>query len=155
MSSSPLVTKSVRIRAPIDKVWDTLTDPKKIEQWLNGDHVETTWEIGSPITFKGTFMGKKYQDKGTVLKFEPGRVMQYTYLSRWSRLPDTPENHSIITITVEPADEDTALTLNHERFATDEMYKHSRFHWEMTLNALKGLIEADSAPFQASKSESP
>lgn len=82
MSNSPAVAKFVRIRAPIDRVWDTLTDPKKIEQWLNGAHVETTREIGSPITFRGTFIGKKYQDKGTVLKFEPGRIMQYTYLGR-------------------------------------------------------------------------
>jgi hypothetical protein len=41
--------------------------------------------------------------------------------------PAAPENHSIITITVEAAHEDTVLFLNHQRFATDEMYKHSSF----------------------------
>jgi len=61
-------------------------------------------------------MGKKYQDKGIVLKFEPGRDMEYTYWSSWSRLPDTPENHSIIPITVEPVGEDTGLALNHGHF---------------------------------------
>ena len=143
MPHSPVVKSSIRIRAPIATVWDALVDPKKIERWLNGAHVETTWKPGSAITFSGSLEGMTYRDKGSVLKFEPEAILQYTHWSKWSRIPDTPANYSIVTLTVEPADSATLLAVRHENFATEEMYRHSKSHWETTLPVLKQMIEDD------------
>jgi uncharacterized protein YndB with AHSA1/START domain len=140
-----VVAQSVRIRAPLARVWAALVDPTQIEQWLNGAHIETTWQVGSPITFSGTLEGMTYRDKGTVLQFEPRRIMQYTHWSKWSRLPDTPDNYSAITITVEPAREGTLLAVRHEHFVTDEMYNHAKLHWQTTLPVLKEMVEAEHA----------
>lgn len=142
IASAPAVTQSIRIRAPLDAVWDALVDPQKIAQWLNGAHVETTWKPGSPITFSGSLEGMTYRDKGVVVKLEPQALMQYTHWSKWSRLPDTPEHYSVITITVTPAQGGTLLAVRHENLATEEMYKHSKSHWETRLPELKKLLEA-------------
>jgi uncharacterized protein YndB with AHSA1/START domain len=142
IATTPAVNQSIRIRAPLGKVWDTLIDPEKIAQWFNGAHVETTWQPGSAITFSGSLEGMTYRDKGTVVKLEPEALMQYTHWSRWSRLPDTPEHYSVITITVTPADGGTLLAVRHENLATEEMYKHSKSLWAATLPVLKKLIES-------------
>ena len=141
IASAPAVSQSIRIRAAIGKVWDALIDPQKIALWLNGAHVETTWKPGSAITFSGSLEGMTYRDKGTVVKLEPEALMQYTHWSTWSRLPDTPKHYSVITITVAPTDGGTLLAVRHENLATDEMYKHSKSHWETTLQVLKKLLE--------------
>jgi uncharacterized protein YndB with AHSA1/START domain len=141
MAKTPVVSESIRIRAPIAIVWDALIDPQKIEQWLNSTHVETTWKPGSPITFSGSLEGMTYRDKGIVLQFEPESILQYNHWSKWSRIPDTPDNYSVITLTVERSGADTLLAVRHENLATDEMYKHSKLHWQATLPLLKQLIE--------------
>lgn len=59
-----------------------------------GIELITNWKVGSPITIKG-FHHIKFENKKTVLQFEPDKVLQYDYLSSLSRLPDKPENYSI------------------------------------------------------------
>jgi uncharacterized protein YndB with AHSA1/START domain len=142
-ANTPAVNRSIRIRAPIATVWDALIDPQKIEQWLNGAHVQTTWKPGSPIMFSGSLEGMTYRDKGVVLQFEPEAILQYSHWSKWSRIPDTPDNYSVVTLTVARSAADTLLAVRHENLATDEMYKHSKFHWEMTLPVLKQMLEAE------------
>jgi uncharacterized protein YndB with AHSA1/START domain len=142
IASPPAVAQSIRIRAPIGKVWEALVDPHKIAQWLNGAQIETTWKPGSAITFSGSLEGMTYRDKGTVVQLEPEALMQYTHWSKWSRLPDTPENYSIVTMTVAPMQGGTLLAVRHENLATDEMYRHSKSLWETRLPELKKLVEA-------------
>ncbi|HVY80953.1 MAG TPA: SRPBCC family protein [Steroidobacteraceae bacterium] len=142
MASPPPVTQVIRIRAPLGKVWEALVDPQKIAQWLNGALIETTWEPGSAITFTGSLEGMTFRDKGVVVQLEPQALMQYTHWSTWSRLPDTPEHYSIITITVAPEKGGTLLAVRHENLATEEMYLHSKSHWETRLPELKKLVES-------------
>src|SRR3989442_10144144 len=46
-----------------------------------GAEVETDWQVGSPITFKGDWEGKPYEDKGEILVFEPERKLAYSHRS--------------------------------------------------------------------------
>src|SRR5207248_11804729 len=39
-----------------------------------GAEVQTDWQVGSPITFKGEWNGKSYEDTGESLAFEPERT---------------------------------------------------------------------------------
>jgi uncharacterized protein YndB with AHSA1/START domain len=63
-----LVAKtSLSIAAPAAKVWDALVNPQVIKQYMFGTAVVSDWQPGSPITWKGEWKGKPYEDKGTIL----------------------------------------------------------------------------------------
>src|SRR5947207_2212477 len=100
---------SIVLNAPVDKVWDALTNPALIKQYLFGTNVAATWDVGSPITWSGEWEGRSYTDKGTVLKADHGKVLQYSYFSSLSGKPDLPENYNIITIKLTPQGKSTAL----------------------------------------------
>ena len=59
-----VATAQTEIDASPDKVWDALTDPDQIKQYMFGSQVETDWRPGSPIVWKGEYEGKQYEDKG-------------------------------------------------------------------------------------------
>ena len=58
---------AVDIEASPSEVWGSLTDPEAIKQYFLGADVETDWRVGSPITFRGEWQGKSYEDKGEIL----------------------------------------------------------------------------------------
>jgi len=81
MSQELIVEKSVEIATSRNRVWRALTDPEMIIQWMSGANVESTWELGSEITFSGTMpnFNKKYRDHGTVLAVEREKFLQYSH----------------------------------------------------------------------------
>jgi uncharacterized protein YndB with AHSA1/START domain len=84
------------IHAPMEKVWDALTNPVVVKEYFFGSDLVTDWKVGSPIYFQGEWEGKPYQDKGIVLEFTPLKSLSFSYLSNWSGLPDLPENYLLI-----------------------------------------------------------
>ena len=140
-----VVLKSVEISASPDAVWRTLTEPDRITKWMDGAHVESTWELGSDITFSGTMpnFNKKYRDRGTVLAVERGKLLQYSHWSQMTRRPDLPQNRTILTFTLEPLGETTRLTLRQENFHSEVEYKHANFFWGVALHILKKWVEGE------------
>ena len=68
MSKTYVAKAAITINAPASKVWDALTKPDLIKQYLFGTEVTTDWQAGSPITYRGTWEGKTYEDKGKILQ---------------------------------------------------------------------------------------
>jgi uncharacterized protein YndB with AHSA1/START domain len=68
--------------------------------------------VGSPITMKGEFKGKAYEDKGEILTFDAPRVLAFSHWSAMSGDADAPENYHIVTFELEPAGEKTRVTLS-------------------------------------------
>lgn len=136
-----VVDKSVRIRAPIEEVWRALVDPDMTARWLGGARVESTWEVGTAITFTGTLQGKDFRDSGTILAIEPGKILRYNHWSRFSRLPDAAESRSVITLRLESTNGETCLSVKHEHPPVDPMSKHSDYFWGVALEVLKGLVQ--------------
>ena len=58
-----IAKESISINAPVGKVWDALTNPEVIKQYMFGTNVISDWKEGSPIVWKGEWQGKKYEDK--------------------------------------------------------------------------------------------
>ena len=54
MSKTYVAKAAITINAPASKVWDALTNPDLIKQYLFGTEVTTDWQVGSPITYRGT-----------------------------------------------------------------------------------------------------
>lgn len=131
------------IHAPVSKVWDGLTLPELVKQYFFGSNLVTTWKPGSPIYFRGEWEGKPYEDKGTVLKFEPGKMLQYNYFSSWSDLKDSPENYQTITYRVKSKGDRTVLIILQGNIDTLEKKLHSAQNWAALMKELKKLMESD------------
>ena len=141
MAIDKILNKSVFIKASPAKVWDALTNPELIKQWLFGTNVISDWNVGSPIYFTGEWQGTEYKDKGTILQLEKEKVFQYNYWSGFSGLPDSIEYYSIITFTLEPTSKGTQLNLTQSNFPTETGYEHSDKNWDTVLEVMKTVIE--------------
>ncbi|MCD0470348.1 SRPBCC domain-containing protein [Flavobacterium sp. JAS] len=141
MATDKILNKTISINAPISKVWNVLTNPEEIKEWLFGTIVISNWRVGDPILFTGSWQGVDYEDKGVILKFEIEKVFEYNYWSGFSGLPDSPENYSVILFELTANDDKTILTLTHSNFATETMYEHSDKNWDATLDLMKKIIE--------------
>lgn len=73
-----IIEKTRDINASNKVVWNVLTDPDYIKDWL-GVHIETDWREGSPITFSFSWDGQDFTDKGHVLKFKEADTFSYDY----------------------------------------------------------------------------
>jgi uncharacterized protein YndB with AHSA1/START domain len=141
MDNSIVLHKTFQFNAPVAKVWDALTNPEKIKQYLFGTQTITDWKEGSPIIWTGTWEGKEYKDKGTVLKCEKEKVLKYSYWSGFSGTPDVPENYTFLTFELSPKDGGTNLSFMQEGFHSQEGYDHSDANWTMVMDAMKKLVE--------------
>jgi uncharacterized protein YndB with AHSA1/START domain len=142
-TSGKLFNKTIQINAPIAQVWDTLTAPELMKKWMSETEIQilTDWKVGSPILIRGRLHGIKFENKGTVLQFEPQKILQYSHLSSISRLPDQPESYSIFEFQVASLGNLTTLTFTVSNFPTEIIYKHLGFYWNVTLEILKKMIE--------------
>src|SRR4030095_12807143 len=101
---SKIVSKTILINAPTLKVWETLTNPELMKKWISETEINiiTDWKVGNPIIMRGSLHRINFENKGIVLQFEPEKILQYNHLSSLSRLPDKPENYSIIEFRLAP-----------------------------------------------------
>lgn len=155
--TSPLpdrVVKSIEIDVSAEHVWHALTDPSRVTAWMSDDEMSlaTTWEPGSAIVFRGRLHGKiPFENSGTVLAFEPARVLRYSHYSSLSRraLPDTPEHHVILEFALSPCARGTSLVLTLSNLVDYAVYGHLNFYWEMTLDVLKRYCETGTTAARA------
>ena len=140
---------TVLIKAQPIVVWQTLTIPACMTQWMAEPEmmleITTDWKIGKPIVIKG-FHHIAFENKGTVLQFEPVRCLRYSYLSSLSRLTDIPENYTIIDFSLRPIVDHTSVTITLSNFPTEAIFKHVQFYWSTTMEILKEYTEKQTLP---------
>jgi len=141
MSKGLIAKTSVSISVPITRVWDALTNPKVIKQYMFGTEVVSDWKEGSRIVWKGEWQGKEYKDKGMILKLNADKLIQYSHFSPLSGLPDTPENYHIVTIKLSAKGTHTLVSLSQDNNSNEQEREHSEKNWGMMLAGLKGILE--------------
>lgn len=132
---------SILTSASKQAVWNALTDPAVIKQYLFGTNTITTWEPGTQVIFEGEWQGKKYQDKGTVLVNVPEKMLQYNYWSSMSGIEDKAENYMIVTYLLDGNGDNTTLTLTQENIPDEKTKNHSMDNWQQVLAAIKKILE--------------
>jgi uncharacterized protein YndB with AHSA1/START domain len=134
---------TVTIDVPVSRVWEALVTPALIKQYLHGTDVESDWKVNHPITFRGVWKGKSYEDKGVIKQVEPEHMLQYSFWSSLAGKPDKPENYILVTYKLESKGEaETLLTIMADDPNADEKVReHMEQNWSMVLKALKDLLE--------------
>lgn len=146
MDNDHVAEASVTVDAASERVWDALVDPADIEQYMFGTRVESDWEEGSSIVWKGEWEGKRYEDRGEILELEPRRRLRYTHYSPLSGAPDVPESYHTVTVELSEEGSVTRVLLTQDNNPTEEAREHSEKNWEMMLSGLKKHVEGSGGP---------
>jgi len=141
MSNTLTAQASVQVHAPKNRVWDALTKPELVKEYLFGTEMVTDGKVGSPILYRGSWEGKQYEDKGVILESEPGRSFVSTYWSSMRGLPDTPENYNKVGYKLDQVDGTTTVTVVQDNIKSEEERKHSEENWKTVLEGLKKVVE--------------
>jgi uncharacterized protein YndB with AHSA1/START domain len=134
-------TQSITIGAPVDRVWNALTNPDMIRQYLFGTEAVSDWKEGSPIIYRGEWQGKAYEDKGMVVKVVPETYLETTYWSGLEGHPDLPENYKRVIYKLVTEKSGTRVTVTQENNASKEEKSHSEQNWKMVLEGMKRILE--------------
>jgi uncharacterized protein YndB with AHSA1/START domain len=142
-----VIENSATIHAPPSDVWRALTDPDLMKQWIAEPvmriEITTDWKFGSPIIVKGHHNNVDFENKGTILQFEPYSTLRYSHLSSISGLPDRAENYTMIEFRLERAEENsTLLNVRISNFPVESAFEHWQFYWNVTIGVLKRFIES-------------
>lgn len=147
MAGSLVAESSVTISAGSGKVWKAITTPSVIKQYLFGTTVESTWKEGEPISYKGEYNGKAYEDKGTILKMVPGKLFESTYWSSMGGKEDKPENYNKVAYQLDEKDGQTTVTITQDNIGSEDEKKHMVSNWDGVLVKLKEVIESAAGDF--------
>jgi uncharacterized protein YndB with AHSA1/START domain len=132
---------TITFEAPIEKVWQGITDPAIVKQYFFGTNLKSDWKVGGRITFSGEWEGHKYEDGGTIIEIDPPKLLKYTYWSSMSGTEDTPENYNNITQELSEDNGVTTLVITQEGVKNQEAKEHSEQNWKSVFEGLKKIIE--------------
>lgn len=141
MKENLTANASISLDATPSKVWEALTNPKLIKQYMFGTEVTSDWKQGNPITWKGEYEGKSYKDKGVIKKIEANKILQHTYLSGMTGKEDKPENYATVTYKLSKEDDKTMLSLSQDNNENEEAKEGSIKNWKTVLKKLKEVVE--------------
>jgi len=145
MNQSLIVSQSITVNAPVEKVWNALTDPAIIAEYLFSTETITDWKVGSEIIFQGVYGDNKefsYRDRGIILENIFNQTISYSYWSGFTGLEDKPGNYATVTYTLKRIDDDhTGFTWTQKGFATEAGYQHSLNGMPAFLEQIKAIME--------------
>lgn len=141
MAGKLIAAMSISLKAPLNKVWNALTDPTIIKEYLFGTETSTDWKKGSPITYRGEWDGKPYEDKGQVVDVVPGRRLHTTYYSPLQGREDKPENYKNVIYELDSSAEHTILTLSQDNIDSEDELLHAEANWSRVLDNMKRVVE--------------
>jgi len=141
VAADHIAQTTTTINAPADAVWRALVSPDANREFMFGANVESDWQPGRPITWRGEWEGKPYEDKGEILRAEENRCLSYTHFSPLTGQPDVPENYHTVTIELEGHGDETRVSLSQDNNASEEERQHSEENWAVMLRGLKQYVE--------------
>lgn len=129
------------IAASAVRAWAALTEPDEIAAYMWGTRVETTWEIGSPVTWHGEHEGKVYQDKGEVLAYDEPHALSVTHYSPLMGQPDEPKNYHTLVYTLTADGDRTHVRLTQDGCDDEAQAEQFSANWQQMLDSLKAHVE--------------
>ena len=151
MSNELFVRNSISIDAPVEKVWDVLTNPEQTKKYMFGCETVSDWKPGSPLLWKGNYEGKEMVFvKGDIVDIDPGKYLAYTTIDPNSTIDDISENYLTVTYSLSDNNGHTSLTVTQGDYTKvadgERRYKEASNNgegWNPILVEIKKIAEAD------------
>lgn len=140
--SGTVATAETDIHASPQRVWTALTEPEQIAAYMGGSRVETTWQVGSSITWSGEYDGRAYQDKGEVLTYDEPHVLSVTHYSPLTGQDDRPENYHTVAYTLTAVGDITRLSLTQDGCTDEAQAEQFSRNWQQILEGVKTHVES-------------
>jgi uncharacterized protein YndB with AHSA1/START domain len=134
---------TIRIKATIQKVWDTITKPELVKLWQYGSDLQTTWEVGSDIKFRTEWDGKIFEQWGKVLEIRPTELIKYNLFAPRPNLEDKPENYFVMIYILTDEDGQTKLEIIQEDNRLNAVQEEPQGEESPILRSLKQLAETN------------
>ena len=137
---------NITINASTNKVWETITNPDKIEQYMFGSRCDSTWNPGSKANYYILQNEKEITVvKGEVIRSEPNKLLEHTLFPANSGIEDTLENYLVIIYELEEKGDETELTITQKGYKYvdngQERYIDTQKGWKAILPKLKEVAE--------------
>jgi uncharacterized protein YndB with AHSA1/START domain len=130
------IERELRIEAPIERVWQVITDPAYVARWF-GQKAEIDLRPGGAAVFGWTDYGDGH---AVVERVEPPREFAF----RWAREHDVPLDQAATTTLVEfslsPVGAGTRLRLVESGFTDETHRKENTEGWDAELADLVALL---------------
>ncbi|MCL3859405.1 SRPBCC domain-containing protein [Actinotalea sp. K2] len=112
--TTPQIETEILIDAPVEKVWQVVTQADHLGTWFADDGAEIDLRVGGTLTLRWREHGT-YRARIDVV--EPNRCFAF----RWTTSPDTeiaPGNHTRVELTLTPQGDGTRLSVVESGFDT-------------------------------------
>jgi uncharacterized protein YndB with AHSA1/START domain len=115
--SKLVVENTISINAPIDKVWDILTNAEQTKKYMFGCETVSSWKPGSSLLWRANYEGKEMVFvKGNIIAIQPPVLLTYTVIDPHADMPDIPDNYLNVTYQLSEQDGITTLTVSQDGF---------------------------------------
>lgn len=137
---------TVDIAADRNKVWQLLTEPGKVQQFMLGMQPQSDWKVGSELRWQGRHEEKPDDNaRGKLVTMEAGSRLAYTFYYPGYGYPDQDEYYNLVSFELLPLENGTLVKVEQGDFSVfkegEEFAKHSTQFWDMALQKLKELAE--------------
>ena len=135
---------SVTINTSKAHVWDALVNPEKIKQYMPVTSVVSDWRENSPIVWRSEFQDKPFEVRGTILRSDPERLLEYDHslpVFRASGRGHSSSSYRRVTIELRDEGAQTHVSVTEKGNETKGEFEHSEGSWRMVLNGMKALLE--------------
>jgi uncharacterized protein YndB with AHSA1/START domain len=140
--TTPSAQVSTEVETSLESAWKALTNPEVLGNAFFGSKVETTWQVGSPILFRGEHRGFSFEDRGEILSFSPPKQLRFSHWTALTGLEDKPLACHVVTIELLPGAK-TKLRLTQEdgKPVDESTRRQLTRNWSAILAGLKRAIE--------------
>ena len=143
-----MITNSITINAPAEKVWDALVNPEQTKKYMFGCETVSDWKPGSELLWKGNYEGNDMVFvKGKVVEINPGKFLSYTTIDPNSGIADIPANYLTVTYDLKEENGQTVLTATQGDYSAvgdgEKRFKETLDGggWQPILEEIKKMLE--------------
>jgi len=144
MVNDMMITRSVILNAPPERVWAALTDPELTRQYLANYEFSGDLRPGGYWRWTGSRDGQDVQGEAEIIDYVPGKLIKFSGFDRMVAGDISRSGKLIITHEIIPSNGGTKLLTTLENFEGDDTrVEYIAHQWDFEIMPrLKTLIES-------------